>query len=531
MTSDFVEKSSYDLENKHTDNENKESWQYVKGSVEELEITEEFNNSNLDECILPKLSRSDVNWYRFKFHENLFLITLKNGYHKTYSKLFKLIDYEMKQQQQLNTPGTSSSSSTQWFNQPLTERHDLLCEMMTHLMNAENFHRSNQIEEVYKEYLYLAGLFRSNINDQWLLEIFLKKCLKIANKGYVAMKNLISIKKEIYNIDATEYDILKEIKQSLKKRLFEAIYHNAMYLNETGNYSQSLILFKELQHRLDKHKHLLEPSINPFEIEEYNDNDNNNNRPLLYIVCYEQICKIILTIYQSNNEDYQMNELLENLNEALQYAEQSGNQKLVALCHKQIGQVYQYYKEYELAYKCAEKYFQIIDRSNDILEKIEAYKLLGSINENSSKLDEAEQNYINVVECTKLLNDSDSNKLAEAYELLAKFYILNTTQYELAKLACENGLKYTQTNESYIYNQLKFWYSMSKAKIMEPHYLNVLVAAQSSSPDIIDLIKWKDTRHSLPVFDKDHFMEVTYDSFTKRQDVINQTNSTENSNL
>ncbi|RTG82141.1 uncharacterized protein DC041_0001745, partial [Schistosoma bovis] len=262
--------------------------------------------------------------YRLKFHENLLLNILQNGYHKTYSELFNLIDYEEKRR--IN----AGISSPYWTIQPLTERHQLLCEMMTHLMNAENFNHSNQIEEVYKENLYLAGLFQSNINDHWLLDIYLQKCLKIVNKG---------------------------------------------------KYPQSLELYKQLQKKLEKHKNILQPSINPFDKQQI-------NIPL-YIVCYEQICRIILTIYQPN-KDYQMDELLLNLNEALKYAE---------------------------------KY-------------------------------EAEQNYITIIEYTKLLHNN-TEKLSEAYELLAKFYIFNTNKYDLAKLASENGLNYAQINETIIYNQLK----------------------------------------------------------------------------
>uniref|UniRef100_A0A095A5X3 Tetratricopeptide repeat protein 29 n=1 Tax=Schistosoma haematobium TaxID=6185 RepID=A0A095A5X3_SCHHA len=398
---------------------------------------------NIVTLILYLRLSKDLFRYRLKFHENLLLNILQNGYHKTYSELFNLIDYEEKRR--IN----AGISSPYWTIQPLTERHQLLCEMMTHLMNAENFNHSNQIEEVYKENLYLAGLFQSNINDQWLLDIYLQKCLKIVNKG---------------------------------------------------KYPQSLELYKQLQKKLEKHKNILQPSINPFEKQQ-------TNIPL-YIVCYEQICRIILTIYQPNKE-YQMDELLLNLNEALKYAEKSENQKLIGLCNKQISQVYQVHEEYEMAHKLAEQYFDIAERSNDILEKIEARKLLGSINENLSKLDEAEQNYITIIEYTKLLHNNNTEKLSEAYELLAKFYIFNTNKYDLAKLASENGLNYAQINETIIYNQLKLWYSISKSKLMEPHYLNMIIAAQYNSTDMIDLIKWKDTHYNLPTFDKDHFREVT----------------------
>ncbi|TNN06187.1 Tetratricopeptide repeat protein [Schistosoma japonicum] len=391
--------------------------------------TECFHFDNLDGCTLPKLNRSDINWHRLKFHENLFIIILQNGYHETFSELFNLIDYEEKRR--LN----EGPSSSYWYIQSLIDRHQLLSEMMIHLINAENFNRSNQINEVYKENLYLAELFRSNINDAWLLGIYLQKCLNIVTNGYFTVKNMIKIKKNLNGLNNnTQFDNLNELKQSLKRSLFEAIYHNAAY-----------------------------------------------------------------------------------------FYEKASNQKLVGLCTKQISQSYQHHKEYELAYKFANQYLEIAEHSNDISEKIEACKLLGSINENLSKINEAEINYTTAVEYSHTLNDS--MKLTETYELLAKFYIMNTDKHELAKLAAVNGLKYAQTNENLLYNQLKLWYSMSKARLMEEHYLNIVIAAQNNSRDIIDLIKWKDTRHDLPIFDKEHFMEVTYNSFTKTRNHINQSSS------
>ncbi|XP_018649501.1 hypothetical protein Smp_151570 [Schistosoma mansoni] len=378
-------KASHDLSSEYISDGKIENAHCIQLKDGQQEVTGSLQNDNIDACLLPQLTRSDINRYRLKFHENLLLNILQNGYHKTYSELFNLIDYEKKQRMNSGNP---SSSSSYWSIEPLTERHQLLYQIMIHLMNAEHSNHSNNIEDVYKEYLYIAGLFRLNVNDQWLLEMYLQKCLKIVTKG---------------------------------------------------KYLQSLELYKQLQKKLEKHKTILQPSINPY--------DKHQMNIPLYIVCYEQICRIILTIYQPNKE-YQMDELLSNLNEALKYAEK----------------------------------------------------------------DEAEQNYITIIEYTKLLFNNNPEKLVEAYELLSKFYILNTNKYELAKLTTENGLlKYTtelNENDNY-YNQLKLWYSISKSKLIESDYINIIIAGQYNSNDMLNLIKWKDTRSNLPLYDKDHFMKVT----------------------
>ncbi|CAH8537831.1 unnamed protein product [Heterobilharzia americana] len=286
-----------------------------------------------------------------------------------------------------------------------------------------------------------------------------------------------------------------------------------------GKYQQSLDLYKDLHRRLQKHLEFLKPSINPFE--------ENQSTVFLNTICCQQICKSILAIYKPG-EDYQVNEIISRLNEALIYAKKSENENLVGLCNKQIGQVYQSDGQYELAYQYAEQYLTAAEQCDDKLEKIKAYKLLGSINESLSKIDNAEENYNQLVDCAKSLNDSIH--LIEAYVILAKFYIINTQKYDLAKEASEVGLKCIQNRTttaaatSTTMNQLKLWYSISKSKLIESQYLNTLIAAQTNRKDIIDLIKWKNTRDNLPLFDEEYFTKVTYDSFSqKRNEIIRST--------
>ncbi|KAK4471613.1 hypothetical protein MN116_004591 [Schistosoma mekongi] len=235
MGTDSISKQApLDTTSKHGDEKENETSHFTQVLNGKLVNTECFQFDNLDACTLPKLNRSDINWHRLKFHENLFIHILQNGYHETYSELFNLIDYEEKRR--LN----EGSSSSYWYIQPLIDRHQLLSDMMIHLINAENYNRSNKIIEVYKENLYLTELFRSNINDNWLLGRYLQKCLNIVTNGYFTVKNMIKIKNDINGLNNIEFDKLNEMKQSLRKSLFEAIYHNATYYYETEIMNNSL---------------------------------------------------------------------------------------------------------------------------------------------------------------------------------------------------------------------------------------------------------------------------------------------------
>ncbi|CAH8850444.1 unnamed protein product [Trichobilharzia szidati] len=497
-------------------------------------FTDSVSNIKFKSCELPKLSKYDVNWFRLQLHENLLINLLRNGYHQTFSEIFYLIDFEQKRRLQ------SGISSPYWYTTQLTERRDILAELMTHLVNAENAYRLNKIEEVYKENLYLAGLFRSSVNDDWLLEYFLQKCMKIVNKAYITVKNMLRNQK---TLNGSIKENLCDQKIVLRKRLLEAVYHNATYLYETEKYQQALELYKHLSRKLQKHTELLKPSINPFEDDQSVTMTTTETTPTipLNILCYEQICKSLLAIYKpqppvSSEDDDQPSKLLSYLNEALEYAEKSENQKLMGLCNKQISQVYQGNEQYETAYEFAEKYLHAAEQTDDIFEKIEAYKLLANINESLLKIDEAESNYTSILSCASQWNNPAI--LIEAYEMLAKFYITKTRKYELAKLTSENGLKYAQTMENNpatattttnlqkspitdMIHQLKLYYSVAKGKLLEVDYLTTMIAAQTNSQDMLSLIKWKNKHENLSAYDKDYFMKVTYDSFSqKRKDIV-----------
>nr|CAH8850822.1 unnamed protein product [Trichobilharzia regenti] len=514
--------------------------------LEPMTIKQKFNNSvsniKFKSCELPKLSKYDVNWFRLQLHENLLINLLQNGYHQTFSEIFYLIDFEEKRRLQ------HGISSPYWYATQLTERRDILAELMTHLINAENAYRLNHIEEVYKENLYLAGLFRSSVKDDWLLEYFLQKSMKIVNQAYITVKNMLRTQK---TPDGSIKKNLCDMKIVLKKRLLEAVFHNATYLYETEKYQQALELYKHLSRKLQKHTELLKPSINPFEDEEsvtMMTTPQKTTTPVipLNILCCEQICKSLLAIYKpkprissedndDNDDDDQPSKLLSYLNEALDYAEKSENQKLMGLCNKQISQVYQVNEQYETAYEFAEKYLHAAEQTDDVLEKIEAYKLLANINESLLKIDEAESNYSSIVSCASQWNNPTI--LLEAYEMLTKFYITKTHKYELAKLTSENGLKYAQTMEDNpaiaattnlqkslitdLIHQLKLYYSIAKGKLLEVDYLTTMIAAQTNSQDMLSLIKWKNKHDDLSAYDKDYFMKVTYDSFSqKRKDIV-----------
>ncbi|VDQ08417.1 unnamed protein product [Trichobilharzia regenti] len=82
-----------------------------------------------------------------QLHENLLINLLQNGYHQTFSEIFYLIDFEEKRRLQ------HGISSPYWYATQLTERRDILAELMTHLINAENAYRLNHIEEICKSLL------------------------------------------------------------------------------------------------------------------------------------------------------------------------------------------------------------------------------------------------------------------------------------------------------------------------------------------------------------------------------------------
>uniref|UniRef100_A0A8C4RZR7 Tetratricopeptide repeat protein 29 n=1 Tax=Erpetoichthys calabaricus TaxID=27687 RepID=A0A8C4RZR7_ERPCA len=111
--------------------------------------------------------------YRNSHKHNICIDMLSDGYHKSFSELFTLIQ-KWNASREAAGPGSAI-----WHQKSLEEQPDKLDQLQHFLTRAEEAQRAGQLEERYKNQLSLALYFKS-AEDKWLSDHFFESCLSTA---------------------------------------------------------------------------------------------------------------------------------------------------------------------------------------------------------------------------------------------------------------------------------------------------------------------------------------------------------------
>ncbi|XP_039606152.1 tetratricopeptide repeat protein 29 isoform X1 [Polypterus senegalus] len=122
---------------------------------------------------LSKFSKSEIAAYRNSHKHNICIDMLSDGYHKSFSELFTLIQ-KWNASREAAGPGSAI-----WHQKSLEEQPDKLDQLQHFLTRAEEAQRAGQLEERYKNQLSLALYFKS-AEDKWLSDHFFESCLSTA---------------------------------------------------------------------------------------------------------------------------------------------------------------------------------------------------------------------------------------------------------------------------------------------------------------------------------------------------------------
>ncbi|XP_074849317.1 tetratricopeptide repeat protein 29 isoform X2 [Carettochelys insculpta] len=119
------------------------------------------------------LSKQEAAAYRNSYKKNICIDMLRQGYHKSFSELFTLIQ-KWNALREAAGPGSAI-----WQQKSLEEQPDKLDLLHHFLTRAEAAQRAEYYEEVYNNQLHLAYCF--NIpEDKWLRNYFYEKCFSTA---------------------------------------------------------------------------------------------------------------------------------------------------------------------------------------------------------------------------------------------------------------------------------------------------------------------------------------------------------------
>ncbi|XP_045432642.1 tetratricopeptide repeat protein 29 [Pipistrellus kuhlii] len=119
------------------------------------------------------LSKEEVAAYRNSYKKNICVDMLRDGYHKSFTELFALMEKwdALREAAKLR--------SVFWVQKPLEEQPDKLDQFYLYLTRAEMAERKRLFEDVYDN-LYALACYFNNSEDKWVRNHFYKRCYEIA---------------------------------------------------------------------------------------------------------------------------------------------------------------------------------------------------------------------------------------------------------------------------------------------------------------------------------------------------------------
>ncbi|KAM9330456.1 tetratricopeptide repeat protein 29 [Gastrophryne carolinensis] len=123
---------------------------------------------------IKELSKEETATYQNSFKHSICIEMLRQGYHKSFSEVFALIQ-KWNALRDAGGPGSAI-----WQQKPLEEQHEKLDQLQHFLTRAEEAQRAGYYEEVYKNQFALAQYFKNE--DQWLSNHFFVCCFQTAKK-------------------------------------------------------------------------------------------------------------------------------------------------------------------------------------------------------------------------------------------------------------------------------------------------------------------------------------------------------------
>ncbi|XP_006887101.1 PREDICTED: tetratricopeptide repeat protein 29 [Elephantulus edwardii] len=125
------------------------------------------------EVNLKGLSKEEVAAYRNSYKKNICVEMLQEGYHKSFTELFALMEkWDVLRE-------AARVRSICWLQKPLEEQPDKLDYLYHYLTRAESAERNEYFEDVY-ESLYALACYFNTPEDKWVRNHFYERCFKIA---------------------------------------------------------------------------------------------------------------------------------------------------------------------------------------------------------------------------------------------------------------------------------------------------------------------------------------------------------------
>ncbi|XP_066109554.1 tetratricopeptide repeat protein 29 [Saccopteryx bilineata] len=399
------------------------------------------------------LSKEEVAAYRNSYKKSVCVDMLRDGYHKSFSELFAL----MEKWDALRE--AARVRSLFWLQRPLEEQPDKLDHFYCYLTRAEEAERNEYFEDVYNN-LYALACHFDNSEDKWVRNHFYERCFQIA---------------QLIKIDGG-------------KKEAESHWHMGLLFEEDGQLLEAAEQY-EAFHQLTQGRVW-----------------KDEMGRLLTLLSCESLLRIyrLLSDQMLKNKDYK--QAIRILRKASEIAKEGNDKKMEGEACYYLGLAHLAAGEYETALTVLNAYSKISADLDDDLSLERAYEAIAKVLQSQGQMTEAITYLKKVVKIAR--NTFQSLDVVKASTMLGDIYN-EKGYYSKASEYFQQAFDTTvQLTNIPLMDETKVHYGIAKAHQIMLTVNNYIESADLTSLDY--LLSWKENRIDIepdPAVDKALFSE------------------------
>ncbi|XP_005386723.1 PREDICTED: tetratricopeptide repeat protein 29 isoform X2 [Chinchilla lanigera] len=383
------------------------------------------------------LSKEEVAAYRNSYKKNICVDMLREGYHKSFSEVFAL----MEQWDALRE--AARVRSVFWLQKPLEQQPDKLDFLFHYLTRAEAAERKGYHEDVYNN-LYVLACYFDNAEDKWVRNHFYERCFEVAQL----------------------------IKFDGGKKEAEAQAHLGLLYEEDGQLLEAAehyeAFYQLTQGRIWK---------------------DETGRFLNLLAC-EGLLRTYRLLSDKMLENKEYKQAIKILIKASEIAKEGSEKKMEGEASYYLGLAYLAAEEYETALTVFNTYSEISTHLGDDLSLGRAYEAIAKVLQSQGKMTEAIKYLKKVVEIAR--NNFQSLDIVRASTKLGDIYNENG-QYNKASAYFQQAFDTTvELMNTCLMEETQVHYGIAKAHQMMLAMNNYIESQDLSSLDY--LLSWKECR-------------------------------------
>ncbi|XP_069487343.1 tetratricopeptide repeat protein 29 isoform X2 [Ambystoma mexicanum] len=389
---------------------------------------------------IKELSKEETALYRNSHKQTVCIAMLREGYHKSFSELFTLIE-RWNALREAAGPG-----STIWQQKSLEEQTDKLDQLQHFLTRAEAAQRAGHYEEAYTNQHALAKYFQKS-GDDWLSNHFFECCFTTSQfikvdggrKEAEANENLGKVCEENSQLEkAAEH--------------YEAFYHLTVgrkWTDETGRTQNSL-------------------------------------------AC-ESLWRVYTLLADKMLENKEHKPAIKTLIKAFTMAKEGGDKKMEGSSAYRLGLAYLAAGQPQTAISTLNAYLNISEELGDIVGLGKAYEAIAKSLQSQGKILDSIQYLEKFIEIAKSNNMGQS--LIEACTYLGEIYNTSGNYEKACDYFAEAYETATNLTDPLLLEVTQLHYGIGQAhKMMAPYCSHTEVA---DHPCIKLLVAWKESRSGM----------------------------------